>query len=87
MDTAGTDRLIGAGSRPSSRRRGPPERSGSWTPPTRSLDFIDCPDVETTAVISRGGTTTFMSPALMTGVAGLITLQGAPESHLGILSR
>ena len=26
-------------------------------------------------------------PALMAGVAGLITLQGAPESHLGILSR
>jgi phosphoenolpyruvate-protein kinase (PTS system EI component) len=28
-----------------------------------------------------------MSPALMSGVASLITLQGAPESHLGILSR
>jgi phosphoenolpyruvate-protein kinase (PTS system EI component) len=28
-----------------------------------------------------------MSPALMAGVAGLITLQRAPESHLGILSR
>ena len=55
--------------------------------PDEVLDFIDGPDVETTVVISRGGTTTFMSPALMSGVAGLITLQGAPESHLGILSR
>lgn len=55
--------------------------------PEEVLDFIDGPDVETTVVISRGGTTTFMSPALMAGVAGLITLQGAPESHLGILSR
>jgi phosphoenolpyruvate-protein kinase (PTS system EI component) len=28
-----------------------------------------------------------MAPALASGVKGLITLQGAPESHLGILSR
>jgi phosphoenolpyruvate-protein kinase (PTS system EI component) len=55
--------------------------------PDEVLEFIDGPDVENTVVISRGGTTTFMSPALMAGVAGLITLQGAPESHLGILSR
>lgn len=55
--------------------------------PEEVLEFIDGPDVENTVVISRGGTTTFMSPALMAGVAGLITLQGAPESHLGILSR
>ncbi|WP_213576034.1 PEP-utilizing enzyme [Rhodococcus sp. USK13] len=55
--------------------------------PEEVLDFIDGPDVTNTVVISRGGTTTFMSPALMAGVAGLITLQGAPESHLGILSR
>ncbi|WP_213575635.1 PEP-utilizing enzyme [Rhodococcus sp. USK13] len=55
--------------------------------PEEVLDFIGDTDVESTVVISRGGTTTFMSPALMAGVAGLITLQGAPESHLGILSR
>ena len=55
--------------------------------PMEVLDFIDGPDVTETIVISRGGTTTFMAPALTAGVAGLITLQGAPESHLGILSR
>lgn len=55
--------------------------------PDEVLEFIDGDDVAETVVISRGGTTTFMSPALMAGVAGLITLQGAPESHLGILSR
>lgn len=55
--------------------------------PDEVLEFIDGDDVDETIVISRGGTTTFMSPALMSGVAGLITLQGAPESHLGILSR
>lgn len=55
--------------------------------PEEVLDFIDSEDVQTSVVISRGGTTTFMSPALMAGVSGLITLQGAPESHLGILAR
>lgn len=55
--------------------------------PDEVLEFVDGDDVEEAIVISRGGTTTFMSPALMAGVAGLITLQGAPESHLGILSR
>jgi signal transduction protein with GAF and PtsI domain len=55
--------------------------------PTEVLDFIAGDDVEETIVISRGGTTTFIGPALTAGVRGLITLQGAPESHLGILSR
>ena len=55
--------------------------------PLDVLDFVEGPDVKSTIVISRGGTTTFMAPALTAGVAGLITLQGAPESHLGIVSR
>lgn len=44
-------------------------------------------DVSDVIVIARGGTTTFLSMALNAGVRGVITLQGAPESHLGILSR
>jgi signal transduction protein with GAF and PtsI domain len=55
--------------------------------PQDVLAFVTGDDVATTIVISRGGTTTFMAPALAAGVRGLITLQGAPESHLGILSR
>src|SRR5271170_3352321 len=55
--------------------------------PAQVLEFIAGDDVESTIVISRGGTTTFIAPALTVGVRGLITLQGAPESHLGILSR
>ena len=38
-------------------------------------------------LLVRGGTTTFLAPALSMGVTGVITLSGAPESHLGILSR
>lgn len=38
-------------------------------------------------VLAQGGTTTFLAPALSMGCAGVITLSGAPESHLGILSR
>jgi hypothetical protein len=38
-------------------------------------------------VLAQGGTTTFLAPALSMGANGVITLSGAPESHLGILSR
>jgi phosphoenolpyruvate-protein kinase (PTS system EI component) len=38
-------------------------------------------------LLVRGGTTTFLAPALSMGAIGLITMSGAPESHLGILSR
>lgn len=38
-------------------------------------------------VIARGGTTTFVAPALSAGVGGVLTLQGGVESHLGITSR
>jgi hypothetical protein len=55
--------------------------------PEEVMDLISNGEIETTIGISRGGTTTFMAPALASGIAGLITLQGAPESHLGILSR
>jgi phosphoenolpyruvate synthase/pyruvate phosphate dikinase len=83
----GTDRLIGTGIKAFTSENGATGTIRFLDSPEEVLDFIDGPDVETTVVISRGGTTTFMSPALMAGVAGLITLQGAPESHLGILSR
>jgi hypothetical protein len=55
--------------------------------PQDVLAFVAGDAVAETIVISRGGTTTFMAPALAAGVKGLITLQGSPESHLGILSR
>jgi phosphoenolpyruvate-protein kinase (PTS system EI component) len=38
-------------------------------------------------VLAQGGTTTFLAPVLSMGAIGVITLSGAPESHLGILSR
>lgn len=38
-------------------------------------------------LLVRGGTTTFLAPALSMGTLGVITMSGAPESHLGILSR
>jgi hypothetical protein len=38
-------------------------------------------------VLAQGGTTTFLAPVLSMGAIGIITLSGAPESHLGILSR
>jgi hypothetical protein len=66
----------------------PSEGAARWLDsPEAVMELISSGEIETTIGISRGGTTTFMAPALASGIAGLITLQGAPESHLGILSR
>lgn len=56
--------------------------------PDEVIDFVgDTDDIEDYIVVVRGGTTTFLTPALTAGIRGVITLQGAPESHLGIVSR
>ncbi|GAB93706.1 PEP-utilizing enzyme [Gordonia rhizosphera] len=56
--------------------------------PEDVIGFVESgEDVSDVIVIARGGTTTFLAMALNAGVRGVITLQGAPESHLGILSR
>lgn len=56
--------------------------------PDEVLDFVEEEDdLSDVVVIVRGGTTTFLTPALTAGVCGIVTLQGAPESHLGIVSR
>jgi phosphohistidine swiveling domain-containing protein len=55
--------------------------------PQAVIDFVSGDAVADTIVLARGGTTTFLTPALTNGVKGIITLQGAPTSHLGILSR
>jgi len=56
--------------------------------PNDVISFVESgEDISDVIVIARGGTTTFLAMALNAGVRGVITLQGAPESHLGILSR
>lgn len=55
--------------------------------PEAVLDFVERDDVDECVVIARGGTTTFLTPALVAGPKGILTLQGAPSSHLGIVSR
>lgn len=56
--------------------------------PQEVIDFVqDEEDIEDVIIVARGGTTTFLSLALTAGVRGVITLQGAPESHLGIVCR
>ncbi|GAB3003414.1 hypothetical protein LWP59_27445 [Amycolatopsis acidiphila] len=56
--------------------------------PDDVIAFIESgEDVSDVIVIARGGATTFLTMALNAGVRGVLTLQGAPESHLGILSR
>jgi phosphoenolpyruvate synthase/pyruvate phosphate dikinase len=87
MEAHMPEKLVGTGVKAFESNAGATGRIRFLDSPDEVLDFIEGDDVAGTVVISRGGTTTFMSPALTSGVAGLITLQGAPESHLGILSR
>lgn len=43
-------------------------------------------DLSDVIALVRAGTATFASPLLVSGVHGLLTLEGAPESHLGIVA-
>jgi hypothetical protein len=55
--------------------------------PQSVLKLIQSGKLKNHILLVQGGTTTFLSPALSLGAIGVITLSGAPESHLGILSR
>jgi hypothetical protein len=55
--------------------------------PTDVIQLIRSGKLKDHILLVRGGTTTFLAPALSMGAIGVITMSGAPESHLGILSR
>jgi len=55
--------------------------------PKSVMELIQSGKLQDHILLVQGGTTTFLSPALTMGAIGVITMSGAPESHLGILSR
>jgi hypothetical protein len=55
--------------------------------PADVIGLISSGKLKEHILLVRGGTTTFLAPALSMGAIGVITMSGAPESHLGILSR
>lgn len=55
--------------------------------PKSVLSLIQSGKLKEHILLVQGGTTTFLAPALSMGSIGVITMSGAPESHLGILSR
>ena len=55
--------------------------------PQAVIALIDSGKLGEHILLVRGGTTTFLAPALTMGAIGVVTMSGAPESHLGILSR
>jgi signal transduction protein with GAF and PtsI domain len=55
--------------------------------PKSVLNLIQSGKLKEHILLVQGGTTTFLAPALSMGAIGVITMSGAPESHLGILSR
>ena len=65
-----------------------PEGTVLYLPnPQSVIKLIQSGKLKEHILLVQGGTTTFLSPALSMGAIGVITLSGAPESHLGILSR
>ncbi|HJQ17114.1 MAG TPA: PEP-utilizing enzyme [Allosphingosinicella sp.] len=65
-----------------------PEGNVIYLPnPQSVIKLIQSGKLKEHILLVQGGTTTFLSPALSMGAIGVITLSGAPESHLGILSR
>lgn len=55
--------------------------------PSDVIALIQSGKLQEHILLVEGGTTTFLAPALSMGAIGVITMSGAPESHLGILSR
>jgi PEP-utilising enzyme, mobile domain len=55
--------------------------------PADVIGLIQSGKLQEHILLVQGGTTTFLAPALSMGAIGVITMSGAPESHLGILSR
>ena len=55
--------------------------------PKSVIKLIQSGKLKEHILLVQGGTTTFLAPALSMGAIGVITMSGAPESHLGILSR
>ena len=55
--------------------------------PSDVINLVRDGDIENTVVLARAGTVTFVGPVLPRRPAGIITIEGAPQSHLGILAR
>src|SRR5580700_2957544 len=55
--------------------------------PKSVISLIQSGKLKQHIVLAQGGTTTFLAPTLSMGAIGVITMSGAPESHLGILAR
>jgi len=55
--------------------------------PKDVLALIKEGDVSGTVLMARAGTVTFLGPLLPRRPVGIITIEGAPQSHLGILAR
>ncbi len=51
--------------------------------PKSVLALIQSGKLKEHILLVQGGTTTFLAPALSMGAIGVITMSGAPESHLG----
>lgn len=55
--------------------------------PAEVVALIRDSQLKSTVILTQSGSVTFVGALLPHGPAGVLTIEGAPESHLGILSR
>lgn len=55
--------------------------------PADVVKLMRDPEIRSSIVLTQGGAVTFAGALLPKRPAGLLTIEGAPESHLGIVSR
>lgn len=58
-----------------------------WVETPQEVIELTKGDLDDVIGLVRAGTSAFASPLLANGVHGLLTMEGAPTSHLGIVSR
>lgn len=58
-----------------------------WVQTPQEVIELTREDLDDVIGLVRAGTSAFASPLLANGVHGLLTMEGAPTSHLGIVSR
>ncbi|HEX7658580.1 MAG TPA: PEP-utilizing enzyme [Pseudonocardiaceae bacterium] len=82
-----TQKLVGTGLNVSQHEGTVRGRVRYVASPADVVTLMRDPDIGSTVVLTQGGAVTFAGALLPKRPAGLVTIEGAPESHLGIVSR
>jgi hypothetical protein len=82
-----TQKLVGTGLNVSQHEGTVRGRVRYVASPADVVKLMRDPEIKSSVVLTQGGAVTFAGALLPKRPVGLITIEGAPESHLGIVSR